>query len=295
MICGRKMTRDRVYPVRHFCSPRTESKNIPQDSVEILYKAFKEVHMAAHPTETKVPKIYPCLLPVRSLLFCLLFLAYACMTDRQPGEISNIWSVMAVGVNLVTIAGLVLLTRRENSSYRELIHYRPGRTGIGKTIAITAAFVVIGMAGMYLAGFICYGAFFPAVTLEVTAPVPAVLAVINMVLLPLTVPFAEDGLYLGCGVNGIKNKYAAIIVPAFFYAFQHCFIPTFFDVRYMLYRFLSFLPLTVILCLYYYKKRDPVPVMIGHAVLDAATASMILMTSVIPGFYEEMCGMALAH
>ena len=247
--------------------------------------------MAAHPTETKVPKIYPCLLPVRSLLFCLLFLAYACMTDRQPGEISNIWSVMAVGVNLVTIAGLVLLTRRENSSYRELIHYRPGRTGIGKTIAITAAFVVIGMAGMYLSGLLCYGSLMPAVSLKMVAPIPAPLAVINVLLLPVTTTFAEDGLYLGGGVGHIQSKYPAVILPAFFYALQHSFIPTLPDVRYMLYRFLSFLPLTVIFCIYFRKKKEPLPIMISHTVLDLATAVNILVTSLIPGAYEQMGGM----
>jgi len=240
-------------------------------------------------------KYLPFFLPVRAVIFFLIFITGAFITGQELRAVGSWWSIVASAVNIVTIMLLVLLAKGAGKSYRELINYKKGNKSIKRFLLIPVGIVVIGMAGMYLAGFICYGAFFPAVTLEVTAPVPAVLAVINMVLLPLTVPFAEDGLYLGCGVNGIKNKYAAIIAPAFFYAFQHCFIPTFFDVRYMLYRFLSFLPLTVILCLYYYKKRDPVPVMIGHAVLDAATASMILMTSVIPGFYEEMCGMALAH
>jgi hypothetical protein len=57
-------------------------------------------------------------------------------------------------------------------------------------------------------------------------PVPKVLAIINLLLLPVTTVLAEDGLYLGCGVNQIQNKHAAILVPAFFYALQHCFIPT---------------------------------------------------------------------
>ena len=124
------------------------------------------------------------------------------------------------------------------------------------------------------------------------APIPVVLAAVNIPLLPITTAFAEDGLYLGCGVNNIKNKYAAVLVPAFFYALQHSFIPTLFDVRYILYRFLSFLPLTVILCAYYYKKRDPVPIMIGHAIIDVATVAQIMATSAIPGFYDMMCGMA---
>ena len=58
----------------------------------------------------------------------------------------------------------------------------------------------------------------------------------------------------------------------------------------LLYRFLSFLPLTIILCWYYYKKRNPVPIIVGHAVIDLATAAQIVATSTVPGFYETICG-----
>ena len=75
------------------------------------------------------------------------------------------------------------------------------------------------------------------------------------------------------------------------YAMQHCFIPTLLDGRYLLYRFLSFLPLTIILCWYYYVKRNPVPVMVGHAFIDLATAAQTVATSMIPGLYETMCGL----
>lgn len=36
------------------------------------------------------------------------------------------------------------------------------------------------------------------------------LATINIIVLPISTAFAEDGLYLGCGVHQIKNKYTAI-------------------------------------------------------------------------------------
>ena len=112
---------------------------------------------------------------------------------------------------------------------------------------------------------------------------------LNIIILPVSTALAEDGLYLGGGVSRIENKYLSVIVPAFFYALQHCFIPVIFDARYMLYRFISFLPLTVIFCIFYQKKKDPLPVMIAHAILDLATVMSILSTSVIPGVYDQMC------
>ena len=71
------------------------------------------------------------------------------------------------------------------------------------------------------------------------APIPPYLALINIFILPLTTTIAEDGLYLGYGINGFPSKWAAVFVPAFFYALQHSFIPTIFDVKFMTYLLLG--------------------------------------------------------
>ena len=88
----------------------------------------------------------------------------------------------------------------------------------------------LGMGGMYLAGFLCYGVI-PYAAPMLIAPIPLWLAIVNLFVLPVTTAFAEDGLYFGCGVNQIKNNYAAVLLPAFFFALQHSFVPTLFDVR----------------------------------------------------------------
>lgn len=226
------------------------------------------------------------LLPFRCIVFVLIFIIGSLVTGKELDEISNIWSIVASAVNIVTIVLLVLLTRK-NGGYAKLINYEKGKTKPKQIVGMILLVVLVGMGGMYLAGFICYGVI-PYAAPMMIAPIPLWLAIINVLLLPVSTALAEDGLYLGCGVNQIKNKYAAILVPAFFFALQHSFIPTLFDVRYIIYRFLSFLPLTIILCHNYYKNRNPLPIMIGHAVIDVATVVQILMTSSIPGFYEMM-------
>ena len=230
-------------------------------------------------------------MPVRSIIFPLIFLVGAGLVNKSIDEISSWWSVADTIVNLLTIAMLIFAARSTGQTFAELIGYKKGQTKVRQTVIISVVILVVGMGGMYLAGFLCYGVI-PYGAPMLIAPIPVVLAAVNIPMLPITTVFAEDGLYLGCGVNNIKNKYAAVLVPAFFYALQHSFIPTLFDVRYILYRFLSFLPLTVILCAYYYKKRDPVPIMIGHAIIDVATVAQIMATSAIPGFYDMMCSMA---
>lgn len=230
------------------------------------------------------------LLPFRCIAFFLIFIIGASFVNKKVDEISNWWSVIASIVNIITILILVILTKKQGSNYRELINYKKGETTVKQVISMTFTILLIGMAGMYLAGYVCYGVI-PYAAPMMIAPIPLWLAIINIVVLPISIAFAEDGLYLGCGVNQIKNKYAAIVIPALLFALQHSFIPTLFDLKYMIYRFLSFLPLTIILCMNYHKKRNPVPIMVGHAIIDVATAVQILATSMIPGLYETMCNM----
>lgn len=231
------------------------------------------------------------LLPLRCVTFMLIFITGALITNKKPEEISNIWSVAASAVNIVTIILLVLITKN-NGGYAKLINYKKGMTSPKQAIGMILFICFVGMGGMYLAGYICYGVI-PYAAPMMIAPIPLWLAIVNVIVLPVSTAFAEEGLYLGCGVNQISNKYAAIIIPAFFFALQHSFIPALLDVRYIVYRFISFLPLTVILCWHYQKHRNPMPIMIGHAVIDIATAAQILATSAVPGLYEMMCESSL--
>ena len=230
------------------------------------------------------------LMPLRSLIFILVFITVSAVTGKNLSDISNIWSVAASIINILFVLALVLITRKQGG-YLKLINYEKGKTRPKQVFAMIGIILLVGMAGMYLAGWICYGVI-PYAAPMMIAPIPPVLAVINLIVLPVSTALAEDSLYLGCGVRQFENKFAAIIVPAFFFAVQHSFIPTLPDVRYIIYRFISFLPLTIILCMHYHKHKNPLPIMIGHAVIDVATAGQILATSVIPGFYEMMLSQA---
>lgn len=229
----------------------------------------------------------PYFLPVRCVIFLLVFVIGAYAAGKNLADITNWWTPVTTIVNIITIALLVILAKKSGMTYPELINYRKGHTKVSQVILISAVILIVGTGGMYLAGFLCYGVF-PYAAPMMIAPVHWLIAILNFLPLPVTTALAEDGLYLGCGVGRIQNKGLAIALPAFFYALQHCFIPVLFDGRYILYRFLSYLPLTVILCWYYHKKRNPVPIMIGHTLIDLMTVAWVLATSLNPSFYEMM-------
>ena len=233
----------------------------------------------------------PLLLPVRSIIFLFIFVVGSRIVGKSVDDISNWWSIAATVVNILILLLLICIASKEGRTFRELINYQKGQTKARDIVIVSLIALFVGMGFMYLAGFLIYGSFMPRISLTLIAPIPKALAILNLLLLPVTTALAEDGLYLGYDVNRIEKKWAAIAFPAFFYALQHCFIPTLFDVRYMAYRFLSFLPLTVIFCFHYRRNRNPVPIMVGHAILDLATAMFIFATSVFPGVYDELSRM----
>jgi len=194
------------------------------------------------------------------------------------------WSVICSICNFVTIILLFWLTRSLKTTYRNLIHYQKGYTQVKLIIYGIIIILTIGISGMFLAGFIVYREL-PYFATSLVHPIPIGLAILNVIILPITTTLAEDGLYLGFGVNMIKNKWIAVIIPAFFYALQHCFIPLYWNIDYIMYRFLSFLPLTMLLGFWYQKKRNPTPIMIGHFVINLATVIQILLMSIYPEIY----------
>ena len=231
-------------------------------------------------------KILPFFMPLRSLLFIVVFILISVIARKELKDISNTWSVVASAVNIITIIVLIFMTEK-NGGLKKLINYEKGRTKPKHVIGMSILILCLGMGGMNLAGFLCYG-IIPYAAPMMIAPIPIPLAVINLIVLPVSTALAEDSIYLGCGVGTIKNRYLSVILPSFFFALQHSFIPTLPDARYMVYRFLSFLPLSIVLCIIYRKNRNPVPIMTGHAVIDLLTAGQIMATSAIPGFYDMM-------
>lgn len=227
------------------------------------------------------------LLPIRSLLFVAAFFLLSLMSGEKLENLSQWWSVIASIINIAFIGILLFLCTKQKITYGKLIGYEKGKCKWYVALLIVVSMLIVGMGGMYLAGYVCYGVF-PYLAPMLIAPIPLILAIVNLFLLPITTTLAEDGLYLGLGVNYIKNKWIAIFVPAFFYAIQHSFIPMLLDGRHIMYRFLSFLPLTLWICYWYYKNRNPLPIMIGHGILNVATAVNILVTSAVPSMYEMM-------
>lgn len=234
-------------------------------------------------------KTGPFLLPLfRSVLFIFAGLLFVRISGQSLSEASQWWSILCTVCNLVTIAVLVLVCRKEGITFRSLSGSDNAPRTWHHTLRIVGLMLLLGIGGMYGFGFLIYG-YIPVVMVQ---PIPVPFAALNLLLLPLTIVLAEFPLYFGYALNGIDritgNRWLAIGYPMFFYALQHSFIPLIFEGQHILFRFLSFLPLILVLGLLYYKDRRLKSLMVGHAVLDLATGAQILMTSLFPAVYLLM-------
>lgn len=234
-------------------------------------------------------KSLPYIMPIfRSVLFIIGGLFFATLSNQSLDDNAKWWPILCILFNIITILVLVLVSKYERSSFKDLINYNKEQINIKNIVIIVVIMLSIGVGGLFAFGFAIYG-HIPTILIQ---PIPIWIAIINMILLPITIVFAELPLYYGYSFNKIKestgNKLIAMSYIAFFYALQHSFIPLLFDWKYMLFRFLSFLPLLIVLGIMYNKKKALTPLMIGHGFLDLATGIQILISSLFPAIFEVM-------
>ena len=144
-------------------------------------------------------KYLPFFLPIRSVIFILVFVIGALAAGKAVADISNWWTVVATIVNFFVIAMLVIIAKNCGMSFGELINYEKGATKVSQVVIVVIITFVVGVTGMYLAGFICYGVI-PYMAPMMVEPVPKMVAIIIVILLPISAAIAEDGLYLGIGL-----------------------------------------------------------------------------------------------
>ena len=215
---------------------------------------------------------YLLLLPLRSIIFMMIFLITALLTKKSVEEISIYWTIIVVICNLLTIGVLLLLCKKEKITYLELIGFKKSKV---KTILLIGVVIaIIDAIGAFLFELVFHDVATSSSEILMHS-LPIWLVVVDLILLPITSTIAEEGLYLGVGVNKLDNIYLAIL----FYAMQHCFFPMILNYRYFIYRFIVFMPSIIFMCIYYKKKKEILPIMFEHFVVNLVTIVQILLIS----------------
>jgi membrane protease YdiL (CAAX protease family) len=101
---------------------------------------------------------------------------------------------------------------------------------------------------------------------------PAWAAIYSLLVFPVLWALMEQCTYQGYALPrlqaSLKNTGLAVVLVAFGWGLQHIALPLTFDARFMLYRFLSFLPLAVVMTLIYLRTRRLIPFIVAHWAVD---------------------------
>lgn len=134
-------------------------------------------------------------------------------------------------------------------------------------------FLPMSMAGMSLSSYLLFDTFIPQ---QVMGGIPLWGAVYSVTLWPILWAVAEQVTYQGYALpriaDGVKQKWMAVAIVSFGWAFQHAALPLSLDLRYILLRVLSFIPVAVVMTLLFLRTRKLLPFIIAHWVMDLSAA-----------------------
>lgn len=225
-------------------------------------------------------------------LFCQAAVAGVLAFRHDPHPVlasAAWWPVSAILTNLVCIGLLRFLSRREGLPFwRGLVQADFGREHLGKDLL-----AVLGLT--LLAGPI---GFLPNVGLSqlfwgdpqagsamFLLPLPATVALVAMILFPVTQAFAELPTYFAYAMPRLAPRWSspwqAIALTAFWLGAQHAALPFIPDARFILWRLGMFLPFALLLGWTMHWRPRLLPYfMIIHALIDFPVTLMVWQASV---------------
>ena len=215
------------------------------------------------------------------LLIALVLTGIASAGDAFQ-EAGRWWTFMVFLTNVVSIYLLVRVFNAEGKRYWDAIRF--SRATIKTDLVWFFLTSLIGMpiaaAPMNIVGAWIFGD--PLIpTYMLFRPLP-IWAFILSFLFPLTIAFAELPTYFGYVMPRLaaqlKNSWFAWLIASLFLAAQHMFLPLLLDGRFMLWRFLMYLPFALFAGLMIKLRPTLLPYyMIVHALIDVSAVMVYLM------------------
>ncbi len=234
-------------------------------------------------------KVYGALF-LRIVLFALIQALFAGIyfLSNHPNPWMNSakwWVAVATITNVITFLLLLRWFKQENISYFSILHFEKN-TIKQDLFTLLGILVLLGPIGFLpnplFAGWI-FGDSQVAFDL-LMQPLPVWAAIVFMIFFPVTIAFAELPLYFGYikpRLEVITNKWwLAVLLPALMLGAQHATLPLIFDLRFILWRFLMFLPFAVFLGFVIHWRPRLLPyLMIIHGLMDLGTSIYLLTLS----------------
>jgi membrane protease YdiL (CAAX protease family) len=213
----------------------------------------------------------------------LLAFAFFLAGSRNAWDASAAWWPLTVTLtNLICVALLVRLFRAEGKSYRGI--FRIERKHIlGDLLVVFGLFIIAGPVSYFPNPMLSTALFGdPQKVLPfIVRPLPLWVVYASILIFPITQGLAELPTYFGYVMprfesNGMR-PWLAVTLPALMLAFQHIAVPLLFDMRYILWRGLMFIPFAFFAAIVLHWRPRLMPYMVAvHVLMDMSFAAMLL-------------------
>ena len=200
---------------------------------------------------------------VAQALVSVMFFSSSTTPWEEAGEW---WMVYGTLIDAGCLLLLWWLTRQEGihlfdlGSYRRERMLRDGLLGLGLFVPI---FPILAFAPLTITLIILYG---PDIPSAAVLPLPGFLY--SLIIWPIIWAFTEDSTYLGYSLPRIEllfgRPWMAVAFVSFFALLQHIFLPFRLDWRWIVARFVAFIPFVIVYTLLYLRQRRLLPIHVIH-------------------------------
>lgn len=183
------------------------------------------------------------------------------------------WPVGLIVINGIVLVVLFFAVRREGVTLSSLIGFDKSmfRKDLASSLWIIPVSMILAVGATLGFGILLYNHNAPSGLMSLSA-LPAWVMILSLIFHPLINAFVEEMTYNGYvfpRLNGLlRSTWLTVILVTFFFALQHIALPFAFDAKFLLWRFLSFVPLLLFWVLIYAKMRRLTTLIIVHWIMD---------------------------
>jgi membrane protease YdiL (CAAX protease family) len=194
------------------------------------------------------------------------------------------WTVYGTIVDFGCLLTLFLLLRREGIQIADLLSFDKSKIGWDLLIGLGIILLVFPLSvftGYAIGSSSVYGSLKPVLPAgnPMTRILPVWAAMYSKMIWWIISASTEELIYQGYALPRLQaffgRSWPAVLLVGFGWALQHSFLP-YINLKYAIFAFLLFFPLTIALQLIYLKVRRLFPLIIGHWGMDCISAIFMI-------------------
>lgn len=215
---------------------------------------------------------------LRVAIFGLLYASLIGFFHLTLNEIAPYWPIIFIVGNLLTLLIFdIILRRKDLSFFRFLLNIMQTKTSKKEFLYTFLWMFGAGVGGMILISML----FFQGPPPDLIYSVSWSWGLLYIIFFPTTAALSEIPFYYGFIDTSWKVKKSHSIILLLYiilvYGVQHAFLPLLWDIKFILFRIISFVPLMILIGIYRRKNKSLKSVIIVHGLMDLSTVIQMLI------------------